>query len=1150
MNKKVKGLWALLLLFLLCTTVPVYLYAQEEPEPESTSEKQQPVAAPTRALTPEQKRIDMDIRTSTLSELAAWCRSVGLAEGGTSADLARRLRDFYSVAEQTMQTEDKRKVITIESARSSEYFTIQAVDEDYARLSGEVRISLKDGDAIHRIRAWNILFNRTRNIISASGGVEYIKEEGEKIETFRGESITVDLDNWSSVFLGGVSERSLQSDNTVYKFSGTVISRDEEEVTLLNKAVISSANNEESLWSLSASRVWLLPGSDFAILNGLLKVGEIPVMYIPFFYYPADEVIFHPVIGSRTREGSFFQTTTYLLGRPKATTSAQSSLTKILGNSNDMQKKREGLFLRSTGKKVTDPDKVSLRMLLDHYVNLGFYFGTDLDLPAMKMLAPMNLSLGVGVTRPIGKSSNGNYTPFFPDYDSEIKWDESNLFGATVPFRYRLTTGSSIRGKYGSFTWSLPFYSDPMVDSDFLSRAEDMDWVNMIQKGAAMDEIESSQTQLWNYSWQFTTQFVPSFPQMTPYITGISISSITHTLSFRKKDVDLGSYSFDDIRRYAPNSAFYAPDTFTLYSLSASVAGTPFSLGKNTASQANTKTADTEPPDDPLINIGVPRSPFEKKENEEAKKKDQADKLVPPELNQRFDMPRIGNTSFSVDYRFAPSSASTLKYNYGKWKEYDDIDWDVSSILTNIGGEASTTLNFNHSENLFTNAFIYTGTGTWRQYGYLNEESDEFSSSGAPDPTKINNAKIQEAKQSFFSTSYQLTSSLRPLYWNDIFKSSSLQYNLKGLAVRSKFNEEDSTGDNLKYDMDYGEWEKEKIDIHQFTTTLSALVMDKTQTISLSADLPPKDAVISWRTGFRIGVTETDTNMRILFPGEEEKRKLEPFSFTERILFGTFGNFTQTVVLDTEDWDHSKDTDQLLREKLTTLTSSLNLTKWGLSATYTASRMLGYEYIPGTGSGTGWVQKTGIQTLQSRDFSLNFSKNLTMKDLWNKRMQFTVNTSSRLFFDLQRYTSSNFTFSLGFTMGITKFFDLSMSANSENASIFRYFKDIPPFNSVDMDIRGENNVFFDLLNSFRFDDEELRKSSSFKMKNFRIAATHYLGDWNAILNWTMSPYRPPTSRRFEINNEVTFLLQWIPVSEIKSDISYNKRNIPEWSIKQ
>jgi hypothetical protein len=1135
------------LLFLLAVSA-MNLYAQEEPPPEGETPDKAPPAVEVRVLTPEQNRIDMDIKTSTLSELAAWCRSLGLAEGGTSADLARRLRDYFKISEQTPQgspddaakSEDKRKVITIESARSTEYFKIEAVDEDYARLSGEVKISLKDGEAIHRIRAWNILFNRSRNILTATGGVEYIKEEGDKIETFRGDSITVDLDNWSSVFLGGISERSLQGENTTYQFAGTVISRDEEEVTVLSKASISSANNEESLWSLNASRVWLLPGSDFAIFNAVLKVGEIPVLYIPFFFYPADELIFHPVIGYRTREGNYIQTTTYILGRPKANTNTQSSLTRILGNSNDMEKKREGLYLRSIGKKSVNPNTTSLKTMVDYYANLGSYIGVDLDLPAKGILGALNLSLGVGLTRTVVKDDNGNYTPFFPDYDGTTDWNYSNLFSQEVPFRYRLKTNSSVSGKYGSFSWDLPYYSDPLVDSDFLHRAEEMDWVNMAKQGAAQEEEEIAQNQLGSYTWRLTGQISPKFPQMSPYINSISISSISSTVSF--KTVDRRSYYPQaDVKRYSPSSFFYAPDTATLYSTSLSIAGTPLSFGGSAVSQTSTPTEKTELPD-PLKDIGVPRSPFESKEKEETQKKDQSDKLVPPELSQRFDLPRTGSVKLSLDYRIAPTGSSTLKFNNNKWKEYNEIDWgEVSSVLNDFRGDASTTINVNHSENLFSNSFSYTGNGAWREYGYLNEEAEEFLASGVPDSTLVDKARLQEYRQSFFSTSYAISSTLRPLYQNAIFGSSSLQYNLKGIAVRTKFDEQNSTADDPQWELEYGEWAKEKIDSHQFSTNLSALVMDKTQTFSVTTELPPRDPVLTWRTGLRIWITETDANMRILFPGDEEKQKLEPLYATERFVFGTYGSFSQSMVVNMED------------KEVTSLTSTLNLSKWGLTSTYSASRMKGYEYIP-TDSGaatTGWVQKTGEETLQSRDFTLNYSNNTSRKELWGSRMQFSVNTSSRLFFDLQRYTSSNFTFSLGFTLGINKFMDLSLSASSENAYIYRYFRNMPFFSDAPIDIPEgpQNNLFLDLLNSFRLDDDELRQSSGFKMKNFRITATHYLGDWNAILSWTMSPYRPTNKRQYEINNEISFLVQWIPISEFKTDLAYNKKNTPEWTVK-
>jgi hypothetical protein len=61
--------------------------------------------------------------------------------------------------------------------------------------------------------------------------------------------------------------------------------------------------------------------------------------------------------------------------------------------------------------------------------------------------------------------------------------------------------------------------------------------------------------------------------------------------------------------------------------------------------------------------------------------------------------------------------------------------------------------------------------------------------------------------------------------------------------------------------------------------------------------------------------------------------------------------------------------------------------------------------------------------------------------------------------------------------------------------------------------------------------------------------THHLGDWNAILGVTLSPYleRPAGSiPYYKFNNDISFLVQWLPISEFKSDIHYNK---DEWTVK-
>jgi hypothetical protein len=243
-----------------------------------------------------------------------------------------------------------------------------------------------------------------------------------------------------------------------------------------------------------------------------------------------------------------------------------------------------------------------------------------------------------------------------------------------------------------------------------------------------------------------------------------------------------------------------------------------------------------------------------------------------------------------------------------------------------------------------------------------------------------------------------------------------------------------------------------------------------------------------------------------------------------------------------------------MEKRVNSLSASLSLPKWGVTSAYSASRMLGYEYRVGpTPAETNWFQRQGNEhmILRNKDFSLAFAKNFSMKELWKKRLDFSINTNTSLRIDLQRYTSSIFSFSLGFTLGINKFISLSVNADSTNARIYQYFHDWPGFRDapIKLPANTQTNLFLDLFNSFRFDNEDLRRRSAFKMKSFRISAVHYLGDWNAILNWSMEPYRPPGGTQYEINNEVSFLLQWIPVSEIKSDIKFDKNKSPKWEVK-
>jgi hypothetical protein len=1111
-------------------------------------ETQEETPAPV-PLTPEQQRLELEIRTSSLSELAIWSRTLGLSEGGTRADLSKRLREHFELPEPKAAVEDNRKIITIESAQSTEYFTIEIIDEDYARLKGEVRLSLKDKDSVHKIRADEILFNRTRNILTARGRVIYEKVDGDKTETFRGENITVNIDDWSSIFLEGDSERKLtsSSEGTAYRFIGTVISRNDEDVTVLNNARVSNAYNEEALWSISASKLWLLPGSDFAIFNAWLKVGEIPVLYIPFFYYPADEVIFHPVVGFRSREGAFVQTTTYILGRPKANTADQSSLSRILGNSSEMVKERHGLFLRSTGRKATDPNEVSLKAMIDYYTNLGVYLGVDLSTTKKGIFNPLELSLGTGFSRTL-TMLDGSYTPYAPDFDGTFDWNSSNLFSTSVPFRYRMKLSSSISGRYGNFNWNIPFYSDPYVDRDFLIRSESMDWFNMIQQGAAAEDSSSSETELPPYQWHLNGQINPSLPILSPYISSISLSSISTTLSFIKIQ-DSNKNSSD------PGRWFFAPDKYTIYSVSGSVSGTPLTVGDGTSSPVEAKEEEN-----PFRDIGVPRSPWPPEAEKEEEKNPGVETLVPPVLNQRFELPRTGNAKFSIGYSLSPTGSSELQFmsGFGRWQSYEQVNWDdVQSILSSFSGNSSINFRMEHSAGFYTNDFSFSAGGTFKEYNYLNEEAEAFRTpqnpQGNKDESRLEEAKKQQYRQTNYTSSYTYNGTLRPLYDNPVFGQSNLQYGFRGTLARSK-RYTDGNGPELT--PQWGAWVKEKpdedilgINSHRLTANLAASIMDKQQNITLSADLPPLDGFISTSALFRVWITETSAGIQFRKPETinnepNSEWKIEPFTLTETLRFGKVGTFTYYMVMAPED-----------DNEITTITSTLRL--WNSFETrFSALKSNRFEFVfrdpDDITQGGEWRQTEDEPSLNPRDLTFTYARTFSNINIIKNRLNFSTNINSRLYFDLQRHTSSNFQFSMGLSVGISNFLDVSFSATSENSVIFRYFKGVPGMESLTaMYSEGsQNNLFLDLFDSFNFADDSKRRSSGFKMKNFNLSATHFLGDWKATFTVSMSPYRndntyPP---QYEVNADISFLVQWIAISEIKSDIKYEKRT-ENWIIK-
>jgi hypothetical protein len=1097
---------------------------------EASGESPAPELAP--ELSPEQKIQDMDIRTSSLIELAAWCRSLGLSEAGGREELAARLRAHFGILPQAAAAEgEEGQLIIIESARTTEYFTLEAVDEEYARLRGGVVINLTSKDATHRIQAQEILYNRTRNVMTASGGVEYVREEGDTVETFRGESITVNLDSWASVFSDSVSERSLSGDGTTYRFAGSLITRSSEEATVLTDAVITNASTDEPLWSISASKLWLLPGSDFAIFNAVLKVGAIPLLWFPVFFWPADEVVFHPVFGTRTREGSFLQTTTYILGRPKNTGGTESSITKILGSGAGMEQRREGIFLRSTGKRQQNAEETQLALFLDIYANLGVFLGMNLSMPGRSPLGPLEFAGGIGLTRNVYLPEN---TPF-PNMDGESEWNRSRFLSFSWPLRYRFDTSGSLSGSLGSLSWKFPYHSDPLVDRDFMRRSESMDWMKMLQQGSAEDTDDASLTLGGTYEWQLSGSFNPRLQFLAPVVTELYLSNISSNLHFGLASPNplpqgISSRALPEL---SPDRYYYYPESLTIASVSAVLRGTPLQLRQRGQSAASgTGGAPPASTEDPLAGIGIIPSPFETAENpEEAPPEGSSDPaalyaLVPPALSAQFELPRLGDAALTWAYQANPSFSSTLGFRYGEWNNSEDVSWDeASSVLTSVRADGSTSITLSDSvTSLYNLNLQVSGNLAWQDYSYMDEAALGFATIAERNDKwrRVYNARS-------FSTTGQSALTLKPLYFSPVWANTSVQYTVRGLIAKSAYRDPLSTSATVPledpiYDIEWGEWTKERMELHQVSATFSASVMDKTQSLSVTTSLPPEDTYITGNAVFRIWISETTITERIMEPFDDELRVFEPLTITESFTFAPRYSLQGRLTYDPK------------LEEFTWLSSTLTLA--GFNASFTMSRAMTYKLVRNAAD-TRWEWSNQEERFSARDIRLNYQETFRKSDLWGGRFSFEINTGAGLSLDLQRYTSSRFTFRLGLTLKVAEFLDLSVSTNSENARIFRYLQNLPFFD-FPAQLPGETNVLVDLLNSFRFDSTELRRSSGFVLKSFTLNAVHHLGDWTATLGITLSPYLDTASSTYRFNNQISFLVQWIPIPEIKTDVQYDK----------
>ena len=206
--------------------------------------------------------------------------------------------------------------ITINNARQTSYSKSEETGNETIVLEGSVELEVKKDSASSIIKADRITYDRVTEMLYAEGSVEITSTNsafGE--ETTTADSLLLNTSTLEGIFDGGKVIQSqnnslnLPSGSTLIVFSKR-FGKSSNDIIAFKNSSLTFCDEDDPHWRIDATRTWLLPGGEFAFFNALLYVGNVPVMYLPAFYYPKDELIFNPVFSYRRREGYSIQTTT------------------------------------------------------------------------------------------------------------------------------------------------------------------------------------------------------------------------------------------------------------------------------------------------------------------------------------------------------------------------------------------------------------------------------------------------------------------------------------------------------------------------------------------------------------------------------------------------------------------------------------------------------------------------------------------------------------------------------------------------------------------------------------------------------------------------------------------------------------------------
>ena len=1034
----------------------------------------------------EGRTLSLDIAISTYYELKAMALRFGLPTEGDSEALRSRLYQFLELEPPAAPA--PASSMTIENAAGAEYFSIEGSSDSYIRLSGPITMTIStEDDFRHSIKADEIVFNRDRNIVEANGDVLYVRSGGGRSDEFAGSTLLVDLNSYSGIFLDGVY--NLEPSASVKRslsFHFEKLTRRGSDLSILERAIVTACDEDDPHYYIRAKKVWLFENGDWALSGATLYLGVVPVLWLPFFYYPNDEIIFHPVFGYRSREGAFIQTTTYLLGEKKKDAETSSSLSLFSQQEDGGTKKVSGIFikrLQSSSGDGADKTDATLKLLADIYSALGVHIGLSGNYPALAQ-GSLDFSMGLGFSRSLFLQSNGYYSPFDYSNNYDSQWNDSNFLGIELPFRFGLAAKYSYKKTTGPLRFSvvldIPLYSDPFFEQDFHQREESANMLSMIDSNTTAISKRTTMTQSLQSSLSWTVgNAKPSF------LESAILSKMAAQMVWKSKSQPTTSLTSLQKRSLAvdPGREFYYPESLKPIDIAFTLSGNILKYDSKTEKQGSVDAKASEP-------TGKRARDF----------------------SQR-----------SLDLGWKASGAALMeeKFYSSAWLYPQDVDASLSYLLAGWRGAAGIDSSAGWAERLLS---LQAGVGLTAQDQWRPYLLDDRIS-----PTTVHPYRLSDYSYRSTALNGNASLSVAPFTSGSAWAASSLRYSIGGTLYRLQYTGLQGTG--VDASPNYGEtwigWNSETVTAHALTATLALAPKNApTHSLSFSASLPP--LLEKYSSTYAFSQKYIKASLNAVSSRANALAELLPSGLSAQIALGAT---PYPILRSSFSWDFDASAPL----------SSISSVEYGWAkAAFTAKKSKGYSFSGGLWSTDGTESFRPYEA----SFTLTPAKNGVANPANNSidtPLRFSLRPTLSYTQNLIRFTESTMGLALDLSLNSAKGTSISFTSSSANKSAWRYWPSLFPTTSSFDPVDYYRNFLIDIVESLSLWDSAKLKHSLFKLQNLKLKLSQDLHDWNLEAALGMSPMLlTPDSGRpyYQLDFSFSLAVTWKDIPEIKASTAY------------